>query len=63
MDNWRESSHSGPDEGNGCVELAGIPTHMGVRDSKARDRASLTFSAPAFLPFLGHLKSPRPRTP
>ena len=22
MDNWRKSSHSGPDDGNNCVEIA-----------------------------------------
>lgn len=29
---WRTSSHSGG--GNNCVELADLPTGVGVRDSK-----------------------------
>ncbi|MFI6401357.1 DUF397 domain-containing protein [Streptomyces sp. NPDC050548] len=37
MNNWRKSSHSGPDDGNECVEIATSPTHtrVSIRDSKA----------------------------
>ncbi|MFE7889917.1 DUF397 domain-containing protein [Streptomyces sp. NPDC057412] len=54
--NWRKSSHSGEGDGNNCVEIATSPTHVGVRDSKARSRAALTFPAPAFARFLARLK-------
>ncbi|MFG2953293.1 DUF397 domain-containing protein [Streptomyces sp. NPDC048291] len=53
---WRKSSYSGPDDGNNCVEIATTPTHTAVRDSKAPARATLTFPAPAFAPFLEEVK-------
>ncbi|MET9775659.1 DUF397 domain-containing protein [Streptomyces sp. NPDC006367] len=56
MDNWRKSSYSGPGDGNECVEIATSPTHVAVRDSKAPARATLTFPAGAFAPFLEALK-------
>ncbi|MET8216985.1 DUF397 domain-containing protein [Streptomyces hirsutus] len=56
MDNWRKSSYSGPDDGNNCVEIANSPTRVAVRDSKAPARATLTFPATAFAPFLEALK-------
>ncbi|MCT7350888.1 DUF397 domain-containing protein [Streptomyces sp. 15-116A] len=58
MDNWRKSSYSGPDDGNACVEIATSPTHIAVRDSKAPARATLTFPAKVFTPFLEALKTP-----
>jgi hypothetical protein len=57
MDNWRKSSYSGPDDGNDCVEIANTPTHVGVRDSKAPARATLTFPTEAFATFLDGLKT------
>ncbi|MFI0372669.1 DUF397 domain-containing protein [Actinomadura sp. 1N219] len=30
---WRKSSHSGPEQGD-CVEVADLPSGVGVRDSK-----------------------------
>ncbi|MEV8599925.1 DUF397 domain-containing protein [Streptomyces griseoviridis] len=56
MENWRTSSHSGPDDGNNCVEIASTPTHVAVRDTKARSKATLTFPVAVFLPFLGGVK-------
>ncbi|MGW1898857.1 DUF397 domain-containing protein [Streptomyces hirsutus] len=56
MDNWRKSSYSGPDDGNNCVEIANSPTRVAVRDSKVPTRATLTFPATAFAPFLEALK-------
>ncbi|GHA50408.1 hypothetical protein GCM10010372_57870 [Streptomyces tauricus] len=55
-DHWRKSSYSGPDDGNDCVEIATTPTHIAVRDSKTPARATLTFPAGAFTPFLSALK-------
>ncbi|MGV9640990.1 DUF397 domain-containing protein [Streptomyces sp. NPDC003514] len=57
MDNWRKSSHSGPGDGNECVEIANSPGRVAVRDSKAPARAALTFPAPAFARFLANLKA------
>ncbi|MFC9885701.1 DUF397 domain-containing protein [Streptomyces pilosus] len=55
---WRKSSYSGPGDGNECVEIATSPTHAAVRDSKDPARATLTFPAAAFTPFLAALKAP-----
>ncbi|MER6428784.1 DUF397 domain-containing protein [Streptomyces sp900105245] len=54
---WRKSSYSGGGEGNACVEIAHLPTHIAVRDSKAPARATLTFPTSAFAPFLHALKN------
>ncbi|MFG1667964.1 DUF397 domain-containing protein [Streptomyces sp. Y7] len=56
-DTWRKSSYSGGGDGNNCVEIAGSPTHISIRDSKAPARATLTFPAGAFAIFLDDLKS------
>jgi Domain of unknown function (DUF397) len=53
---WKKSSFSGGGEGNDCVEVAHLDTHIAVRDSKAPARATLTFPAAAFAPFLEALK-------
>lgn len=54
-DVWKKSSYSGGGEGNACVEIAHRHPHIAVRDSKAPDRATLTFPAPAFSAFTAHL--------
>ncbi len=54
-DHWRKSSHSGEGDGNSCVEIATTPTHIAVRDSKTPARATLTFPAGVFKPFLSAL--------
>lgn len=56
---WRKSSYSGGGDGNTCVEIADLDTHIAVRDSKAPDRAPLTFTATAFVPFVHALKETR----
>lgn len=55
MHTWRKSSHSGPDDGNNCVEIATTPAHITVRDSKTPTRATLTFPTA----FIGALKRSR----
>ncbi|KUN01320.1 hypothetical protein AQI95_30760 [Streptomyces yokosukanensis] len=61
--NWRKSSYSGEGDGNECVEIAHTPTHIAVRDSKAPARATLTFPAAAFAPFVEALKEGQAPTP
>ncbi|WP_449351776.1 DUF397 domain-containing protein [Streptomyces shaanxiensis] len=61
-EHWRKSSYSGGGDGNACVEIADLHSHIAVRDSKAPTRATLTFPPEAFAPFLEALKSPH-RTP
>lgn len=53
---WRKSSFSGGGEGNDCVEIADLDTHIAVRDTKAPAGATLTFPADAFTPFIEGLK-------
>ncbi|WP_438818258.1 DUF397 domain-containing protein [Streptomyces thermoviolaceus] len=53
---WKKSSYSGGGEGNDCVEIARVPPHIAIRDSKAPSRAALTFSAGAFVTFVEALK-------
>ncbi|MFD6286645.1 DUF397 domain-containing protein [Streptomyces sp. NPDC060205] len=52
---WRKSSYSGEGDGNECVEVATTPAHIGVRDSKAPARGTLTFTAEAYTPFVDAL--------
>jgi hypothetical protein len=40
---WRKSSHSGGESGD-CVEVAGLPGMVAVRDSKDPDGAKLIFT-------------------
>ncbi|MGW3357008.1 DUF397 domain-containing protein [Streptomyces bungoensis] len=56
MDNWRKSSYSGEGDGNECVEMANRRTHIAIRDSKDPARATLTFPAEVFAPFVEALK-------
>jgi hypothetical protein len=55
---WQKSSFSGGGEGNDCVEIAELRSHIAVRDSKAPNRATLTFATSPFAAFLEALKSP-----
>ena len=61
MGDWRNSSYSGPSDGNECVEIANSPTHVSIRDSKAPARATVTFPAGAFAAFVEALKTPAGR--
>ncbi|MEV7787004.1 DUF397 domain-containing protein [Streptomyces sp. NPDC088106] len=56
-DIWKKSSYSGGGEGNACVEIGHRHPHIAVRDSKAPDRATLTFPTTAFSAFTAHLGS------
>ncbi|MFF1303159.1 DUF397 domain-containing protein [Streptomyces sp. NPDC058307] len=57
---WKKSSFSGGGEGNDCVEVADLRSHIAVRDSKTPAGANLTFPAGAFTAFLEALKTPHP---
>ncbi|MGW0819714.1 DUF397 domain-containing protein [Streptomyces sp. NPDC002845] len=56
-DNWRKSSHSGPGDGNSCVEIANNRARVGIRDSKDPASGTLTFPTGAFSPFVEALKT------
>ncbi|MFD0856840.1 DUF397 domain-containing protein [Actinomadura adrarensis] len=53
---WRKSSHSGGANDATCVEVAGLPDAVGIRDSKAPDAAHLTVSATEFGTLLDKIK-------
>ncbi|MGW0768634.1 DUF397 domain-containing protein [Streptomyces sp. NPDC002676] len=53
---WQKSSYSGGGDGNTCVEIADLDTHIAIRDSKAPARATLAFPTAAFTPFIEALK-------
>jgi hypothetical protein len=55
---WRKSSYSGGGQGDACVEIAHHHPHIAIRDSKAPDRARLTFPVDAFTTFVEALKEP-----
>lgn len=54
---WRKSSHSGG-TGN-CVEVAGLPSAVGVRDSKVPDGAQLRLSVREWARVLEAIKAGR----
>ncbi|GAA3966862.1 DUF397 domain-containing protein [Streptomyces marokkonensis] len=53
---WQKSSHSGGGDGDACVEIAPLLTHVAVRDSKAPARATLSIPIPSFMAFIVALK-------
>ncbi|WP_106402873.1 DUF397 domain-containing protein [Actinocorallia populi] len=53
---WRKSTHSDP-SGDNCVEVAGLPGVIAVRDSKNPDGPRLAFSHTAFASFTRHLRT------
>ncbi|GAA2723976.1 DUF397 domain-containing protein [Actinocorallia aurantiaca] len=55
---WRKSTHSDASGGD-CVEVAGLPEVIAVRDSKDPDGPKLAFSRAAFTTFTHHLRTGR----
>ncbi|RAY15694.1 DUF397 domain-containing protein [Actinomadura craniellae] len=53
---WRRSSRSG-DTGGNCVELAGLASHVALRDSKDPDGPALVFPAADFADILHRIKA------
>jgi hypothetical protein len=53
---WRKSSHS-TDTGGDCVEVAGLPGAIAVRDSKNPDGAALAFGRHEFHVLLDQVKT------
>ncbi|MET8093074.1 DUF397 domain-containing protein [Micromonospora sp. NPDC005220] len=57
---WRTSTRSGG-EGN-CVEVAGFPESVGVRDSKDRQGPALTFTPSAWTAFIASTRARQSHT-
>ncbi|WP_325053089.1 DUF397 domain-containing protein [Thermomonospora amylolytica] len=56
MPNWRKSSYSGPNEPE-CVEVASLPTGIGLRDSKNPAAGHLTLSPQSFTTLVRQIKN------
>lgn len=52
---WRKSSRSG--QGGDCVELAGLPGVVAVRDSKDPSGPALAFPREAWRAFAGRVRA------
>ena len=53
---WRKSSHSGGDSGD-CVEVAGLPGGVAVRDSKNPGGPRLVFASAEWSTFARRIKA------
>ncbi|WP_067793427.1 DUF397 domain-containing protein [Actinomadura formosensis] len=53
---WRKSSRSTEGTSEQCVELAQLPSGIGLRDSKAPNAGHLVLSSQAFATLITHLK-------
>jgi hypothetical protein len=53
---WRKSSHSGGTANSDCVEVAGLPDAIGIRDGKNPGGGHLTLPAAAFRTLLITIK-------
>ncbi|NUR01998.1 MAG: DUF397 domain-containing protein [Streptomyces sp.] len=60
---WRKSSHSGPGDGDACVEISDRRTHISIRDSKDPTAGVLTFPTGPFTAFVDALKAQPARHP
>ncbi|GAB3666559.1 hypothetical protein GCM10027589_31800 [Actinocorallia lasiicapitis] len=56
MINWRKSSHTGGGNDEACVEIAGRPHKVWVRDSKNPEAGRLELSRKHFANLLTHVK-------
>ncbi|MGX1028859.1 DUF397 domain-containing protein [Streptomyces sp. SAI-097] len=55
--NWTKSSFSGGGEGDTCVEIALLPGHIAIRDSKAPSQGTLTVPLRSFTSLVQSLKT------
>jgi hypothetical protein len=53
---WRKSSYSGGNGGN-CIEVAGLPGTIAVRDSKDPDGPALLFTPADWAAFAARVKA------
>ena len=53
---WRKSSYSGGNGGN-CIQVAGLPGTIAVRDSKDPDGPALLFTAAQWAAFTARVKA------
>lgn len=57
---WRKSKRSTGGTSEQCVELAQLPTGIGLRDSKAPDTGHLVLTPHAFATLVQHMKHGEP---
>lgn len=54
--NWRKSSYSGSSNDEMCVEVGGLASGVGIRDSKDPDGVRLELSGTEFTALMGRIK-------
>ncbi|MFQ6197538.1 DUF397 domain-containing protein [Streptomyces sp. NPDC000405] len=57
---WFKSSYSGDNGGGGCVSIAVLTSHVGVRDSKEPNGPAFVVPATAWASFIGGVTAGRP---
>ncbi|MEV5574074.1 DUF397 domain-containing protein [Spirillospora sp. NPDC052269] len=60
MTEWRKSSHSGGSSSGDCVELAGLGTTVGMRDSKDPEGPRLELDTTGFADLVSAVKAHTP---
>ncbi|RSN48802.1 DUF397 domain-containing protein [Streptomyces sp. WAC 04229] len=55
---WLKSSFSGGGDGNTCVEVAPLQSHVAIRDSKNPAHGTLTVPLASFTALVRSLKTP-----
>ncbi|MEU1675746.1 DUF397 domain-containing protein [Streptomyces roseifaciens] len=58
-DVWFKSSHSGDNGAGGCVSVAALADHVGVRDSKQHNGPAFITPAVAWTAFIHEVRSGR----
>ncbi|WP_414169609.1 DUF397 domain-containing protein [Streptoverticillium reticulum] len=56
---WFKSSYSGDNNGAGCISIAALTSHVGIRDSKDTARPPFAVPIPSWAAFLTEVKAGR----
>ncbi|GHF30531.1 DUF397 domain-containing protein [Streptomyces morookaense] len=58
-ESWFKSSHSGDNNGGGCISVAALPGHVGIRDSKNTARPPFAVPITSWAAFITEVKAGR----
>ncbi|MFF4405334.1 DUF397 domain-containing protein [Streptomyces sp. NPDC001262] len=56
---WFKSSYSGDNNGGGCISVAPLSRHVGIRDSKDTARPPFAVPTPSWAAFITEVKAGR----